>query len=140
MSDLHYDLIKRYKNYSIKSLGQKIADTYHYMFDVIVKDNIIMSGIHIAMGSYDRNKNIFVWSNLSETLDRNIIKDIEKIRSNIKNTKIDEDISVLSTQDLLKELRNVSSALDIDILIDRSIESNMTNVYIIKNIFSDNRH
>lgn len=138
MSDLHNDLIKLYNKYSIESDGIKINNAYRYVFDVIAKNKLIISGSHIVMGSYDRVKNVFIWGNKSATLDKSMVIEIEDARSKLNSDKsiklkLIEDTVILSTQDLFEELYIVSQTLNKEILVD------FPTIYIVKNIFSDNR-
>jgi hypothetical protein len=161
MSTLHYELIDKYKEYKIVSTSTStLHKKKYYIFDMVADSNVVMSGTHIVIGSYDTQKNIMTWGDLSNSLDRAMVNDIRKIRSILEkkldgNYYADKDMNVLTTNEMMKFLTDVSDIIGKDIVISVSGSQNPHNVqgkstngkkgsiyhiHVITSIFSDNRY
>lgn len=144
MSYLHHELINKYKTYEIISADVYLKK-YNYLFNVIADSKIIIGGTHIVIGTYNTEKNIFIWADNSNVLDREIVKEIRDIRyeliessksdNNLKHAK--EDIFIISTDEMMKMLNSISEVSQIDIIIN--IKNHIQHIHIIRKILVDNR-
>jgi hypothetical protein len=144
MSCLHYELVDKYKKYKIISENVYLKK-YNYLFNVIVDSKIIIGGTHIILATYDTEKNIFMWADNSNVLDRVIVEEIRNIRykllesvksnNNLKHAK--KNILIMTTDEVMKLLSNISDVLQIDIIIN--IKNHIHHIHIIRKILSDNR-
>jgi hypothetical protein len=149
MSCLHYELVDKYKKYKIISADVYLKK-YNYLFNVIADSKIIIGGTHIILATYDAKRNIFIWADNSNVLDRVILEEIRNIRykllesvksNNVKSNNIfkyaKKNIVIMTTNEVMKLLSNISDVLQIDIIIN--INNYLHHIHIIKKILSDNR-
>jgi uncharacterized protein YaiI (UPF0178 family) len=144
MSDLHYQIIERYQEYYLTSQAVQLANKNHYIFNLISKNKTLMSGTSIPLASYDLQKNVIVWADVSNTLDKSIVANVRDIRSKLSqsndNKIVDttsKDLVVITQDEMMELLSKVSRTINHEILIDRS--PNTLHIYVVKKILSDNR-
>ena len=144
MSYLHHELINKYKKYEIISESVYLKK-HRYLFNIISNSKIIMGGIHIILGTYDFDKNIFIWADNSNILDRIVIKEIRNIRSKLLESYISDeyikyinkDIIVITSGDMMNMLSSISDVLQKDIIIN--FDKKNQHIHIIQKILTDNR-
>jgi len=140
MSDLTllHNLISNYKPYKIISeAATSMADNADKFIVTIYHDEqIILRAEHWILGSYSNEKNLWIWGDQSNVLEKNMCKKISALRkclSNVSNryndpvliSFIDNNYSILTTSDLYHKLTILKS-----FLINDSCE----------NIFGINKH
>lgn len=145
MSELHREIIDKYKKYSITSSSIKVEQDHKYhMFNVLSDDRILLSGVHIVIASYDTKKNILIWADVSNTLDRTMIEHVKEIKSLITENKdifyteiANRYMSVITTDELFIFLDYIATLTHKQVLLN--IYDGVYHIHSIENVFSDNR-
>ena len=138
MSQLHREIIERYKNYVI---GFKLVelDRNHYLFHIIANGRAIMSGTAIPLGTYDSERNTMIWSDSSHTLDKTIVKEVRDIRKEISEEVKESslDFLVMTRDEIDSMLGKISNLLKKEIILDEA-EVN-THIYLVHKLLTDER-
>lgn len=138
MSQLHRDVIEKYHNYF---LGFRLVelDRNHYLFHLISNNDILITGTGIPIATYDLQKNVLIWSDSSQTLDKAVVKEVRNIRKKLvpKINNAAHDFTVITHSDLNGLLFDISEVLKHEILIDETAEN--MHIYLVKKILTDDR-
>jgi hypothetical protein len=138
MSQLHRDIIKRYQAYAMAFKVVEL-DKNHYMFHLFARDIPIVTGTAIPIATYDQNRNVFIWSDISDTLDKVIVNDVRKLRTEL-NEKIEhasKSLIVMTRDEMNDMLFDMSKLLKKDILLDIAPES--IHIYLVQKLLTDDR-
>lgn len=124
MSKLHDDLIDKHGKYTLSyniAPSSSESSLFYYFFHVITNNKNIMSGLYIPLGNFDTEKNVFVLSDISRTLDKNIVDEVKNIRNILLENDIDiGEYKVITRDNLFELIKSISSILNMEILIDTS--------------------
>lgn len=140
MSDLHYDLNKRYGSYKMELSTLMHQDITHFLFDVVVNNELLMSGSQKVLCAYDPTVNVLAWADVSNTLDKVAQSETRKIRETLSDSNITQasaDLRAMSTDNFYQLLAKVSETLKKDVLLDN--RDKIIHVYVVDRIFYDNR-
>lgn len=148
MSDLHYELNRDYGSYGFVCSTILQNNKRNFLFDVIVKDKIILSGTHLVIGSFDTEKNIFIWADNSNTLDKIMVDKIHSVRIELSDSKdksheelrqvTSKDQMVMTSNKFNQILTTISQILGKQVLINNT-DYRILHVHVVDRIFYDNR-
>lgn len=115
-------------------------DITHFLFDVVVNNELLMSGSQKVLCAYDPTVNVLAWADVSNTLDKVAQSETRKIRETLSDSNITQasaDLRAMSTDNFYQLLAKVSETLKKDVLLDN--RDKIIHVYVVDRIFYDNR-
>jgi len=154
---LNNKLIKQFEPLHVYSKDVRIKDEKKFIISFYDKhDKLVLRAIYTVLGSFSKEKNVWVWANTSITINVPMKKEISHLRqifsSVLKNEKIKQfvqnDHSILPTIELFNNLSYLSLIMTIypndnftkmkTYSLVTLAQENIINVFIIKKILSDN--
>ena len=154
--DINNQLLNEIKSYKFYSKNIIIRGQKKYIGSIYDNDNIILRVDYLVFGSFSKEKNVWIWSNISQIIDNYTKEYITKIRSYIFNNikkPYDEDIitnikkfssddySIITTSKLCENLGYISDIIsnitnnNIFLTIERN--NNIDILFINKIIFNN---
>ena len=147
-SDSHYNIYniitKKYKPYSTSVDEITVGDKENFIATFYYKNKIILKTNYTILGTFSKEKNIWIWADQSRTLNKLMVNDISKIRNellnnkNIKNTNIynfiNEKYSIWTTDNFFEIILNLNKFLGKDIFF--SEYDTLIDVLIFNKILS----
>ena len=155
---LLHNLFKNYKPYKIISDVVEINGERKFVATIYHNDEIILRADYWVLGSYSNDKNLWIWGDQSNVLEKNMCKKICLLREcmgkNVKNNEtflafLNNNYSVIATSDFYDKLSLLKSLL-IDFSCDQVINKNknrdiittmgrkVMHVFVLERILSDN--
>lgn len=153
------ELSENYKPYKIISDSVEINAEPKFVATIYHDDEIILRAEHWLLGSYSHEKNLWIWGDQSNVLEKNMCKKISNLRKQLPNniTEPNEtfiaflknDYSVMTTSDIYEKLSflktlliNFSYGNIFFINKNRDIVTSMgrkiMHVFVLERILSDN--
>jgi len=126
--DINNEIISKFKSYIMYSYDVKIRDEKKFIGSIIVNENVILRIEYVICGSFSKDKNIWIWSDKSQSINnksRILIRELrssliqtlannnelkDEIKSELKNF-CSSDYSIIPTLDLVKYLFYMSSMI-----------------------------
>lgn len=158
---LLHRLDENYKPYKIISDVTEINNERKFVATIYHNEEIILCAEHWVLGSYSREKNLWIWGDQSNVLEKNMCKKIKIIREQLlnyipKNNENDtfvsflkNDYSVVTTSVMYEKLSQLKSLL-LDFSYEKIISPNknrdiihtmgrkVIHVFVLERILSDN--
>lgn len=156
--DLHNDFINKYGSYNLlynlidrktdTNDDKKTDNNVKFIFSVGADNNIIIRGTYVVIGSYSMIHNVWIWANMSLSLDKRMIDKIIDIKEHIlsnatKNaTKtinfMNANHIVLPQLELHEHINYIGNIINKDILIDNA-NPDIARFIVVDDIFYDDR-
>jgi len=152
--ELNNKIQKYYLPISMYSRDVTTKNDKRFIASIYHNNEMILLGTYIILGSYSKEKNVWVWGNRSIIMNKSMKHEISNIRSvladTIDNEKIKKfvkaDLTVLPTNELCENLSYLSYVLvDQSKNIDKDKYNfftisfhDMMDVLIIKKVLADN--
>ncbi len=141
---LHKKLMKHYKSYKMLSDILKIGDKKMWIITIYYKKSVILKAEYIIIGSYSKQKNIYIWGDQSNVLDKSMVELISEmrkklLRENINDTFrkfLENDYTVISTLSLLNEFNVIASFTNEQIIMTTG--NDIINIISVKKILFTN--
>jgi len=97
----------------------KVKDVSKFIMSVYQHKTLILRFEYYILGSYNKTKNVWIWADQSQTLDKSIIMYVKNLRDIFRSDKtlsyekyfIDHDYYVLSTIKLMKCMSDIGVKL-----------------------------
>ena len=138
MSRLHREIIESYRDYLLAFKLVEL-DRNHYLFNLRVGNQTLITGTSIPLGTYDQRQNTLIWADNSNSLDKSVVQEVRKIRRKLTPDieEASKDISILSTSEFENILHRVSHILNKEILLDLATES--IHIHLVNKLLTDDR-
>lgn len=155
--ELNNKIQKHYQPVTMYSRDVVIKGEKRFITSIYRNDNMILRGIYVILGSFSKEKNVWIWGNRSMIMNKSMKNEISHLRSvlsdivdDVKIKKfIDTDLTVIPTNELCDNLSYLSFILatnQSDGLKQETKQYNLftisffdiMDVLIIKKVLADN--
>lgn len=87
------NILEPYKNaYQLVCYSSKIKDQIKFVASLYHNDQLLLRFEYIILGSYNKNKNVWMWADKSLTLNKSIIEQVKDIRLSSYDDTHSDDI------------------------------------------------
>ena len=87
------NILEPQKNtYQLVCYSTRIKDQSKFVASLYHKDDLLLRFEYIILGSYHKNKNVWIWADQSLTLNKTIIEQVKDIRLSSYDVSMSEDI------------------------------------------------
>ncbi len=156
---LLHKLTENYKPYKIISDVVEINNERKFVATIYYDEEVIMRAEHWILGSYSYDKNLWIWGDQSNVLEKNMCKKISTLREQLLNgslkfddtftTFLKNNYSIVTTSDIYEKLSSLKTLLSkfshekiITVNKNRDIITTMgrkiIHVFVLERILSDN--
>ena len=118
-----------------------------YIYSLYNHRKCILHAEYVLLGSFSRSKNIWIWQDQSDTLDKQMVNDISKIRSELLNKKkinndqkdfVKKNYTIITLSELYDNCKFIDNVINGDIFIVDIETDDIIDVILFTKILHNN--